>query len=71
MELVNVEVKQTLNGYSRKAYFKDSATGSQIEMNFGTLLLTPNNKKRELYMNNDIADEDVRNYIYLIGTCQS
>jgi hypothetical protein len=28
-----------------------------MEMNFGTLLATPNNKKRKLYENNDLADE--------------
>lgn len=60
MELVNVEVKQTHTGYARKAFFKDIATGSTVEMNFGTLLLTPNNKKRDLYKSNDITDEDVR-----------
>ena len=36
-----------------------------MEMNFGTLLATPNNKKRKLYENNDIADENVT--IFNIG----
>jgi hypothetical protein len=70
MELVNVEVKETYTGYKRTAFFKDLATGSEVEMNFGTLLLTPNNKKRQLYMNNDVANKDVSikyNTIFIIG----
>lgn len=66
-ELNNVEVSQEVSGWKRKAFFKNVATGEQIELPFGTLLLTPENKKREVYMNNDIADEHVINN--KLGSC--
>lgn len=70
MELTNVEVTPTYNGYKRVATFKDLKTGSEVQMNFGTLLTTPENKKREIYKNNDLADEDVRRS-FNTGSCQS
>lgn len=57
MELVDINITDTINGTSRIATFKDLKTGTNVEMQFGTLLLTPDNKKRQLYENNDIADE--------------
>jgi|LauGreDrversion4_2_1035121.scaffolds.fasta_scaffold136926_2 hypothetical protein len=59
MELVGIDVKQTVNGLSRLATFKDLKSGQNVTMNFGTFLTTPKSRKRELYNNNDIADEDV------------
>jgi hypothetical protein len=59
MELVNVEVKETTFGFTRYAYFKDTKTGSEIRMTFGSLLVTPKSEKRKIYENNDIADENV------------
>jgi hypothetical protein len=59
MELVNIEVKQTINGLRREATFRDIKTGQTSTMNFGTFVTTPTNKKREIYNNNDLADEDV------------
>jgi hypothetical protein len=59
MEIVDIKVTPTINGFSRYATFKDLKTGKDVEMHFGSLLLTPPNKKRKLYENNDIADEHV------------
>jgi len=61
MTLVNIEVKETLEGLKRRATFKDSKTGSLVEMDFGTFLTTPSNVKRKIFENNDIADEHVFN----------
>lgn len=57
MELVKIDVKETLEGWRREAYFKDLKTGKTEIMNFGTFLTTPANKKRQIYENNDLADE--------------
>ena len=59
-ELVDVQVTKTDYGHKRIAKIKDLKTGNIIEMNFGTLLATPNNKKRKLFENNDVADENVK-----------
>ena len=63
-EMTNVEVKENLYGADRFAYFKNVNTGEDIRMRFGSLLLTPENKKRKMYEGNDIADEHV--YFFLI-----
>jgi sulfide:quinone oxidoreductase len=57
-KLVDVEVSQHLYGYKRIAVFKNTQTGEEMRLNFGTLLLTPENKKREIYEGNDLADKD-------------
>ena len=48
MQLINVEIKETVNGTRRYATFRDLKTGSEVDMDFGTLLLTPEQKTREL-----------------------
>lgn len=60
LKLVDVKVTKEISGYKRHAYFIDTKTGQEIRMDFGSLLLTPENQKRELYLNNDIADEHVK-----------
>lgn len=58
-ELENVEiVDKGINAKARYATFKNTKTGESMRIQFGTLLLTPNNKKRECFNNNDITDED-------------
>ena len=59
MQLVNVEIKETVNGIRRYATFKDLKNGSEVVMDFGTLLLTPEHKTRELYKDSDLVDKDV------------
>ena len=59
MELVNVEIKEGDHGTRRYAYFKDLKTGSDVTLDFGTLLVTPEHKTRELYKNSDLVDQDV------------
>jgi len=59
MQLVNVEIKETVNGTRRYATFKDLKSNSEVVMDFGTLLLTPEHKTRELYNNSDLIDKDV------------
>lgn len=59
MELVDVKVERKVNCYERVAMFKDTKTGKVTEMPFGSLVLTPPNKKRQMYENNDLADENV------------
>ena len=58
-EMINVESNSTLYGADRFAYFKDVKTGEEIRLRFGSLLLTPENKKRKIYETNDIADQNV------------
>jgi hypothetical protein len=58
-KLTNVESNPTIYGNDRFAYFKDVKTGEEIRLRFGSLLLTPENKKRSIYEGNDIADEHV------------
>ena len=60
MQLVNVEIKETVNGTRRYATFKDLKTDSEVVMDFGTLLLTPEHKTREIYKDSDLVDKDVR-----------
>ena len=59
-DLVDVQVEKTDYGFKRVAKVKDLKTGQIMEMNFGTLLATPPNKKRKLYQGNDLADEHVK-----------
>jgi len=61
MQLTNVEIKETVNGTRRYATFRDLKTGSEVVMDFGTLLLTPEQKTRELYRGSDLVDQDVKN----------
>jgi len=61
MQLINVEIKETVNGTRRYATFRDLKTGSEVVMDFGTLLLTPEQKTRELYRDSDLVDQDVKN----------
>lgn len=60
MQLVNVELKETVNGTRRYATFKDLKNGSEVVMDFGTLLLSPEHKTRELYKGSDLVDQDVK-----------
>lgn len=64
MNLVNVEVKETITGLRRYATFRDK-NGQESVMEFGTLLLTPEQQTREIYKNSDLVDKDV-NKIYII-----
>jgi len=59
MQLVNVEVKETVDGTRRYATFRDLKNGSEVVMDFGTLLLTPEHKTRELYRDSDLVNKDV------------
>lgn len=61
MELVKVDVQNTLQGLRREATFRDLKTNELVTMNFGTLLATPTNKKRKIYEGNNLADEHVFN----------
>jgi len=63
MQLTNVEIKETVNGMRRYATFKDMKTGSDVTMDFGTLLLTPEHKTREIYNNSDLVDNKVNKFI--------
>ena len=63
--MINVESNSTLYGADRFAYFKNIKTGEEIKLRFGSLLLTPENVKRKIYENNDIADQHVILYVYL------
>lgn len=67
MELVKLDVKDTLEGLKRRATFKDLKTGQEVTMDFGTFLTTPKNKKRSIYDNNDLADEHVIHF-FILGT---
>ena len=56
-ELTNIEViEKGINSTLRYATFKNSK-GEEMRHQFGTLLLSPNNVKRDIYKNNDLADE--------------
>jgi hypothetical protein len=61
MKLVNVEIKDTITGARRYATFRDVKTGGEVVMDFGTLLLTPEQQQREIYNNSDLVDKDVNN----------
>ena len=69
MQLVNVEVKETVNGTRRYATFKDLKNGSEVVMDFGTLLLTPEQKTRELFKESDLVDQDVNIYTINLTKC--
>ncbi len=72
MELTNINVEETLvGGTKRQATFRDTATGQDVTIDFGTFLTTPANKKRQMYEGNDIADEHVTKTLLIthkIGT---
>lgn len=56
--LTNVEiVDKGNNNLHRYATFKNKATGEEMKLLFGSLLVTPENKKRQIYANNDLTDE--------------
>lgn len=48
-ELVNVEVEEKVNATLRYATFKNEK-GEEMRIPFGTILLTPNNKKEKFTM---------------------
>jgi hypothetical protein len=56
--LENVTVEEKAHGTDRFAYFKDK-DGKELRLRFGSLALTPDNKKRPIYEGNDIANEHV------------
>jgi hypothetical protein len=62
MQLENVEIKETSNGTKRYATFRDLNTNSEVVIDFGTLLLTPEHKTREVYKDSDLVDKDVNNF---------
>ncbi len=47
------------HGYDRFAFFEDEK-GQEMRLRFGSLVLTPNNKKRVIYEGNDLTDEHVK-----------
>ena len=59
MQLINVEIKDTVSGTRRYATFRDRKTGEEVVMDFGTLLLTPEQQTREIYKDSDLVDKDV------------
>jgi hypothetical protein len=59
LKLVNVEIKDTVNGTRRYATFRDMKSGEEHVMDFGTLLLTPEQKPRDLYKDSGLTDENV------------
>ena len=61
MQLVNVEIRDTVNGTRRYATFRDTRTGEESVMDFGTLLVTPEQQQREIYRDSDLIDKDVNN----------
>lgn len=57
-ELVDVEfVEKGVHSLRRFATFRNKETKEEMRLQFGSLLLTPNNKKRQCYESNDITDE--------------
>jgi hypothetical protein len=66
MELINVEVKETVNGTRRYATFRDAKSGSEVTMDFGTLLVTPEHKPRALYKESGLVDKDVNDKIIFL-----
>lgn len=57
-ELVNIEIiEKGIHATHRYATFRHKKTGEEKRMIFGTLLLSPNNKKRACYESNDLTDE--------------
>ena len=59
MQLINVEIKDTVSGTRRYATFRDRKSGEEVVMDFGTLLLTPEQQTRQLYKDSDLVDKDV------------
>lgn len=57
-KLTDIKVEKKINSVDRFAFFKDK-DGKEIRLRFGSLALTPDNKKRSIYEGNDIADEHV------------
>ena len=60
MQLVNVEIKESDHGVRRYAHFKDLKTNSDVTLDFGTLLVTPEHQPRALYNNSGLTDENVK-----------
>ena len=59
MQLINVEIKDTVSGTRRYATFRDRKSWEEVVMDFGTLLLTPEQQTRQLYKDSDLVDKDV------------
>jgi len=59
-KLVDVKVEEKENHVDRFAFFKDK-DGKEMRLRFGSLALTPDNKKRAIYEGNDLTDEHVNN----------
>lgn len=57
-ELVDVEFVESPNATRRYGIFKHVKTGETMRLLFGSLLITPENKKRSIYNGNDIANEN-------------
>lgn len=57
-KLTNVTVNHNLHGSDRFAFFTDK-DGKEMRLRFGSLALTPDNKKRPIYEGNDLTDEHV------------
>lgn len=56
-EITNIEIQQGINSVNRYATFKNTKSGETMRLLFGSIVLTPENKKRDIYKNNEIADE--------------
>jgi hypothetical protein len=57
-KLTDIKVEEKAHGTDRFAFFKDK-DGQELRLRFGSLALTPDNKKRAIYEGNDLADEHV------------
>jgi hypothetical protein len=57
-KLFDVQVEEKAHGIDRFAFFKDK-DGKEMRLRFGSLALTPDNKKRQIYEGNDLTDEHV------------
>lgn len=51
-------VNKSYNSIARYATFVCTDTGKEMRLQFGSILVTPQNEKRELFKNNDIANEN-------------
>jgi hypothetical protein len=56
-KLTDVEIIEKPNAKLRYATFINKHTKEEMRLQFGTLLVTPENKKRQLFENNDVANE--------------
>lgn len=57
-ELVDIEEVEAPNANRKYATFKHVKTGETMRLLFGSILITPENKKRSIYENNDITNEN-------------